>query len=153
MSRRGVLERTTFIDAPIADVFDFFSLPENLGRITPPQMRFRILRGPNRRLREGDNIQYSMRVFGIPLRWTTRIALWRDGDAFADLQESGPYRYWLHTHTFREVDGRVEMHDRVEYELPFGFLGRLFGTPLVRSQLESIFAFRAKAIHDIFPPK
>lgn len=150
MSRRAVLERTTQIAAPLSDVFDFFSAPGNLARITPPGMGFRITSGPDRRLREGDRIHYRIRILGVPLRWTTHITLWREGEAFADFQERGPYRYWQHTHTFKQVNGTVEMHDRVEYELPFGFLGRLLGAPLVRKQLDAIFAYRSKVITEIF---
>jgi ligand-binding SRPBCC domain-containing protein len=150
VTRRFVFEKTTFIDAPLADVFEFFSAPQNLGRITPPEMRFRILEGPNRRLRQDDRITYSMRIWGVPVRWRTHITLWREGEAFADLQERGPYRHWLHTHTFREKDGRVEMHDRVEYELPFGALGAIFGGWMVRRQIEAIFSFREKVIHEVF---
>lgn len=150
MSRRSILEQTTHIDAPLTDVFAFFSSPVNLARITPPDMGFRVTEGPDRALRQDDRIHYAIRVLGVPLRWTTRITLWRDGEAFTDFQERGPYRYWLHTHTFREAAGGVEMHDRVEYELPFGLLGRIFGTPIVRRQLEAIFAFRATAIREIF---
>nr|MDQ3280020.1 TIGR01777 family protein [Acidobacteriota bacterium] len=80
-------ERTTRIAAPLAAVFDFFSAPRNLGRITPPEMGFRIVEGPDRRLREGDRIRYRIRVMGVPMSWTTRITLWREGEAFADLQE------------------------------------------------------------------
>lgn len=149
MNRRR-LERTTIISAPIGDVFDFFSAPENLGRITPPAMRFQITRGPGRRLREGDQVEYSIRVLGFPVRWTTRIVLWREGDRFADLQERGPYRYWLHTHTFREVPEGVEMKDVVEYELPFGLLGSVFGGWLVRRQLDGIFEFRETVVRSIF---
>jgi ligand-binding SRPBCC domain-containing protein len=151
LRRRSILERTTVIAAPLADVFEFFSAPENLGRITPPSMQFRITSGPNRRLREGDRIEYAIRVFGLlPMKWTTHITLWREGEVFADTQERGPYRHWHHTHTFRVVPAGVEMQDHVEYELPFGVLGRLFGGFIVRRQLESIFAFRAKVIGDIF---
>ena len=146
MRHRYLLERTTFIDAPLPAVFDFFSLHENLQRITPPRMRFRITSSPGPRLREGDRIEYALRVFGLPMRWTTRITLWRENEVFADLQERGPYRYWLHTHTFRAKDGGVEMHDRVEYELPFGFLGRVLGAWVVRRQLEEIFDYRAKVL-------
>ena len=145
-------ERTTFIAAPVKRVFEFFEAPENLARITPPEMRFRIIDGPARNLREGDRIRYALRVFGLPIRWTTHITIWRDGEVFADLQERGPYRYWLHTHTFREVPGGVEMHDAVEYELPLGFLGRLVAGRLVARQLERIFDHRAKVIREVFPP-
>lgn len=149
MNRRR-LEHTTVIPASVGEVFEFFSAPENLGRITPPAMRFRITRGPGRRLREGDRIEYSIRIFGLPARWTTHIVLWREGEVFADLQERGPYRYWLHTHTFREVPGGVEMQDVVEYELPFGLLGRIFGGWLVRRQLDRIFDFRATVVRSLF---
>jgi len=32
--------------------------------------------------------------------------------------------------------------DEVEYELPLGALGRLFGAPIARRQLERLFAYR-----------
>ena len=143
-------ERTTHIAAPVARVFEFFSAPANLARITPPEMGFRITSGPDRPLRQGDRVQYAIRVFGFPMRWTTLITLWRDGEAFADLQERGPYKYWLHTHTFRETQQGVEMRDVVEYELPFGILGRLAGGWLVARQLEKIFDYRAKVIREVF---
>jgi ligand-binding SRPBCC domain-containing protein len=143
-------ERTTHINATVARVFEFFSAPGNLARITPPEMGFRITSGPDRPLREGDRIQYAMRVFGLPICWTTHITIWRDGEVFADLQERGPYKYWLHTHTFRETQDGVEMRDVVEYELPFGILGRLAGGWLVARQLEQIFAHRAKVIGEVF---
>lgn len=143
-------ERTTFIDAPLDVVFDFFGAPENLGHITPPSMRFRITSGPNRRLREGDRIEYSLRVFGvIPIRWRTHITVWREGEVFADLQERGPYKYWLHTHRFSEVAGGVEMHDDVNYELPFGRLGELVAGWLVRRELTRIFDFRGEVVRNL----
>jgi len=148
--RRSRFTRVTRIAAPIDEIFAFFEAPANLGRITPPSMRFRIAHGPTQRLREGDRIQYVFRIFGIPMRWTTHITLWRDGEAFADLQERGPYRYWLHTHTFRQDGAEVEMTDVVEYELPFGLLGRLVGGRLVARQLEAIFSYRASVIAEVF---
>lgn len=148
---RQQFERTTRIAAPIGEVFAFFGAPANLGRITPPEMRFEITDGPNRQLRAGDRISYRLRLMGIPIRWRTLITRWDDNVAFADLQESGPYRYWLHTHTFRDLGHEVEMHDRVEYELPLGILGRLFGGWFVRRQLEAIFDYRARVITSSFP--
>lgn len=148
---RQQFERTTRIAAPIAEVFAFFGAPANLGRITPPEMRFQIIDGPDRQLRAGDRISYRLRILGIPIAWRTLITRWDDNAAFADLQERGPYRYWLHTHTFRDLGGEVEMHDHVEYELPLGILGRIFGGWFVRRQLEAIFDYRARVITSSFP--
>jgi len=113
-------------------------------------MGFQIVEAPARAVREGDRIRYRIRVMGIPLRWTTLITRWEENVVFADLQERGPYRHWLHTHTFRAVDGGVEIGDLVEYELPLGLLGRLGGGWLVRRQLRTIFDHRAVAIAAYF---
>jgi uncharacterized protein len=148
--KRILFERTTRIHAPRAGVFRFFSEPDNLARITPPSMRFRITRGPGRTLRDGDRIEYAFRVFGLPMRWTSRIASWREGESFSDFQERGPYSYWLHTHTFRDDGDATLMHDRVEYALPLGTLGRLVGGALVRRELERVFDYRGAAVESYF---
>jgi hypothetical protein len=146
-----ILERTTILHASLADVFDFFSDARNLAHLTPPSMHFRIVSAPDRPLREGDRTRYRMRIAGIPVGWTTLITAWREHESFSDLQERGPYRYWLHTHSFRQTSPEVvEMHDRVEYELPFGPLGRLFGGWFVRRQLAAVFDYREEAIRHRF---
>jgi len=109
-------------------------------------MGFRILKAPERSLREGDRIDYQIRILGLPLRWRTLITEWDEGHAFADFQEKGPYRHWLHRHTFTEVGNEVVMHDRVDYELPLGIPGRIFGGAFVRRQIRKIFDYREGAI-------
>jgi ligand-binding SRPBCC domain-containing protein len=141
-----IFERTTVIPAPPPRVFDFFAQPENLARITPPSVHFRIVAGPSRRLREGDRIEYALRVFGLPFRWASRIEAWREGESFADVQERGPYKSWRHMHSFRAAAEGTAMHDRVEYELPFGVLGRAVAGCLVARELEKIFDFRGQAV-------
>jgi ligand-binding SRPBCC domain-containing protein len=148
--KHELFERTTLLGATIEDVFEFFSGPQNLAVITPPKMRLRVITAPSRALREGDRLEYRFSFLGVPLAWRTRITLWRDNEAFSDFQERGPYRYWLHTHTFRQVPEGVEMTDRVEYSLPFGILGRWVGGWLVRRELEKIFDYRAEAIRRAF---
>ncbi len=113
-------------------------------------MGFRIVSAPDRALREGDRIEYRVKVLGLPLRWVTLITSWRENESFSDLQEKGPYRHWLHTHSFRQSGKVVEMHDRVEYELPLGWLGQLVAGWFIRMQLNGIFDYRAQAIHAAF---
>jgi len=147
-----VLERRSVVSASLSEVFAFFSDPRNLARLTPPAMHFRIVEAPDRTLRAGDRIRYTIRLLGLPVGWTTRIASWEEGRGFSDVQEKGPYRSWRHAHGFRAVPGGVEMTDRVEYDLPWGPIGRVAHALWVRGQLRAIFDFREKAVGEIFPP-
>lgn len=143
-------ERTTSVASPVAEVFAFFSNPKNLARITPPSVGFTIVSAPERSLRAGDRIEYRIRIAGVPLTWVTLINTWDENRSFSDSQEKGPYRRWLHTHSFEEVNGRTVMLDHVDYDLPLGFLGRLFGGWFVRRQLKQIFEYREKIIKEVF---
>jgi ligand-binding SRPBCC domain-containing protein len=66
-----------------------------------------------------------------------------------DEQRQGPYALWHHEHTFRAVEGGTEVTDTVTYALPFGPLGRLAHSLLVRRQLESIFRYRSEHLPEL----
>jgi len=145
------LRRELWVPHSLPEVFDFFSRAENPVRITPPWMRFRILTPPPIQMNRGTTIAYGLRIRGIPLRWLTQIVQWDPPYAFVDLQAKGPYRYWHHTHRFSEVDGGTSIVDIVEYELPFGLLGRLVHRLRVARDLEQIFDYRARRVQSLFP--
>ena len=149
-----ILERTTIVEAPAETVWAFFSDPSNLAKITPPSMGFEIVSSPGRTLQAGDRIDYRIRIAGLPVRWRTLISEWDPPRSFTDEQEKGPYRRWIHRHTFQPTDdGRVLVTDRVDYELPLGFVGRLAGGFLVRRQLRRIFDYRTEIIRREFASK
>ncbi len=98
-------------------------------------------------MREGTLIDYRLRVRGVPLRWRTRISAWQPPHRFVDEQIRGPYRQWIHEHTFEPREGGTLARDRVRYAVPFdGLLHRLF----VRPDIEKIFHFRAEALQRRF---
>lgn len=130
-------------------VFAFFADAGNLQRITPPELRFRILSKLPMEMGEGAEIRYQLQLFGIPFRWRTRITRWDPGKSFIDFQESGPYALWEHSHYFEDVPGGTRMRDAVRYALPLGPLGEL-AHPIVRRQLDRIFGYRTAAMHEIF---
>ncbi len=144
------LSASQFVARPIDEVFDFFSRPENLGRITPASMGFEFLT-EDRDMRDGLEIRYRIRpLLGIPLTWTTKITGYEPPNRFADIQLSGPYRRWEHTHTFEAVPGGTLVHDEIEYEVPLGPLGDLANKLVVRSELRRIFGHRAETIRTVF---
>ena len=153
-SGRGthVLETSTGLPLAIRSVFDFFANAENLERITPPELAFRILTPTPIEIRAGALIEYRLRLFGVPFGWRTRISLWEPPLRFVDEQLRGPYRSWVHTHTFAESGDGTPMTDRVEYSLRSQPITHL-ALPLVRRQLDRIFRYRAGAIREILRPR
>ena len=94
------------IERPLEEVFPFFSDPHNLEAITPPWLRFRIVRATTPAITLGTEVDYRLHVHGFPLRWRSRITVWQPPLRFVDEQFSGPYRMWRHLHSF-EPDGQA----------------------------------------------
>ncbi len=144
------LIREQFVPRSRDEVFDFFGRPENLARLTPGWLGFRILTPSPIAMREGALIDYEIRLGPLPMRWRTLITCNEPPHRFVDEQLSGPYSFWHHTHTFEEVDGGTMIKDHVRYLLPFGVLGALVEKLLVRRQLRTIFGYRERVIGQMF---
>jgi ligand-binding SRPBCC domain-containing protein len=147
-SGRYTLERSQLVRAPREQVFGFFVDPRNLPAITPPWIHFKIEQLEQMPLTGGTMQEYRICWLGVPLRWETLIAEFEHGHRFTDVQTRGPYRYWRHEHIFEDAGGGTLVRDCVQYELPFGLLGRLVHALLVRRQLREIFDYRASVIEE-----
>lgn len=130
-------------------VFEFFANAENLGAITPDNLKFRILTPQPIVMAEGTLIEYRIRLWGIPLQWRTRILEWDPPHSFVDEQLRGPYKSWIHTHRFIQIDGGTVIEDEVNYTLRFGWVGAL-AAPIVRREVSRIFEFRARRVRELF---
>lgn len=146
------LERTQQLNCSIDVAWDFFSSPHNLEKITPREMGFVVLTNlESDEIYEGLVIEYTVRpLLNIPLKWKTRITQVDFQKSFTDFQEKGPYKLWNHSHYFEARENGVFMRDVVDYELPFGILGNLTHTLVVKRKLNHIFDFRYRILEELF---
>lgn len=143
------ISRRVWVPRPLIKVFPFFADAENLQRLTPPELAFRIDSRLPIAMKAGALIEYTIGLHRIPMKWRTEITSWDPPHSFEDTQLSGPYRKWVHTHRFTENAGGTIIEDRVAYALPFGFLGRIVH-PLVARQLKRIFDYRETVLIKLF---
>jgi ligand-binding SRPBCC domain-containing protein len=141
--------RQQTIARPIDDVFNFFKQPDNLEKITPSSVGFTILTPRPLKMQVGTVLDYTIKLFGLPVRWTTLISAYDPPHCFIDVATRGPYSFWHHTHMFEENDQGTIMTDEVHYALPFGIFGRLARFLWVKRQLEYIFDYRMRVICEV----
>ena len=145
-AKTSVFETEQWFPRRPEEVFSFFSDALNLELITPPWLRFKVLTVSPVEMKEGTVIDYRLKLRGIPLRWQSQITAWEPPHRFVDQQRRGPYRLWIHEHSFVESNGGTLARDRVEYSVPGGMLvQKLFVEP----ELKRIFAYRSRKMQEI----
>jgi len=141
------LRREQVLDGTPDALFAFFADARNLEALTPPLLRFRVITPEPIDMGAGTFIQYRLRLHGVPVGWKTLIQAWEPPHRFVDVQVSGPYALWHHTHELTPVgDAQTLMRDTVRYAIGFGALGDIAHRALVRRDVEAIFDFRAREI-------
>jgi len=134
--------RRSRMEASAAEVYAWHALPEALEKLTPPGEPVKIIEKTGGTER-GGRVVLEVGKWPFRQRWVAVHGDFELGRYFSDQQVSGPFAYWKHTHTFEPQGPAASiLEDRVEYALPFGFLGRWFRGWFVRRKLERLFKYR-----------
>jgi ligand-binding SRPBCC domain-containing protein len=142
-----ILEKEIWLPRSPEALFEFFGDAGNLEAITPASLRFHIITPQPIQMRVGTLIDYRLKVHGIPIRWRTEITEWDPPRRFVDTQLRGPYRQWVHEHTFTPERGGTLAKDRVQYA---ALGGELVHRWLIKPDLERIFGYRAEVLRKRF---
>ena len=135
------------------NVFSFFSNEHNLEKITPPSLSFKILNKNTDKIKAGTIINYKLKLYGIPFYWKTHISKFEENIEFIDEQKKGPYKKWVHTHTFINYGTGTLIKDYVEYKIPLGLIGNLLMGWFIKKDLKKIFTYRHQIIGEHFEKK
>jgi ligand-binding SRPBCC domain-containing protein len=142
-----LLSTSQIIAIPVEKAFSFFENPENLFEITPDWLNFRFdNKGGQSQTYQGAEFSYTIRWLAIRMNWQTTIAEYRHPEMFTDIQVKGPYDMWRHLHTFEPVPEGTLMRDFITYHIPFGLMGNILHSTIIKKQLRDIFSYRSVRI-------
>ena len=123
-------------------VFEFHEQPNALTLLSPPWESARVIQSA--KISEvGTQAIVETRILGpIKARWVAEHTLYDPPHMFEDVQVKGPFRSWRHRHIVEPVSGGAVLRDEIDYEPPFGLLGRLVAPILIQKRLQKMFDYR-----------
>jgi len=129
------------VNAPISAVAAFHSRSASMGAITPPPIIAQVHEAPAV-LSEGSVMRFTLWMGPLPLRWRARMSNVGPG-GFVDTMERGPFKVWVHQHSFVAVDDvRTEVIDSLHIEPSDNWFWWLVGRSMMLG-LPALFAYRA----------
>jgi ligand-binding SRPBCC domain-containing protein len=156
---------TQWLPYPVDFVFAFFANPSNLPKLQPTWQRARIEEielhpaqehldpNPHATIAAGRGTRVTLSFRPTPLApvrvaWVALIEDFHWNERFCDRQIEGPFRYWRQCHRVQPHESErtgepgTLVIDTVEYEVPFGLLGRFTSRVALTRVLESVFRHR-----------
>jgi ligand-binding SRPBCC domain-containing protein len=145
----AVFETVTILARPVADVFDFLAQPANLVRVSPPELRLRVVDGPQR-LHLGARITVEGRRFGLVQRIVSEVTALETNAVIVDEHREGPFRQWVHRRRLEAHASGTRMTDRIEFEAPRGLVGLVLNEAQIERDLQLVFAYRTQKLRELF---
>jgi len=148
-----IIETSVTIAAPIEAVFDFHLDTVNLGLISPPWLKTKLIRESGEgfgKIIEMEALQYNV----FPSHWLVKIEEFDRPFRLTDLMLSGPMKYFRHTRTLSQPCASLtELKDHLEYETPFGIIGKIADRVSIKKMMEEMFDYRHQKTKEILEEK
>lgn len=140
------IQITTEIKAPIETVFNN-SRDIGLHQQSASQTNEKAIAGRTSGLIEkGEMVTWKGKHFGFYLQHQSIISEMDYHTYFVDEQQKGHFKSFKHQHFFEEKNGVTIMQDILQYETPFGILGKLFDSLLLKKHLVQFLLYRNEVL-------
>lgn len=137
---------TTTMDAPVERCFDL-SRSIELHMLSTSKTNERVVDGRYSGLIEkGEHVTWEAVHFGIKQRLTTKIMEMRPYEFFSDAMVKGAFKSMYHEHIFERSRDKTIMKDIFRYEVPYGIMGTIFNTFVLKSYMRQLLEGRNKTI-------
>lgn len=97
-------------------------------------------------LREGDTVKWSVRPFLLRLTHTSLVEVSRPFSHFREVMIAGVFARYEHEHFFAVMDDGTRVRDELKFAAPFGPLGRMMETLVLRRYMTALLKRRNLAL-------
>jgi len=136
------------VNSPINRVWEFYTDIKHLEIITPVEMELKITNATSQKIMQGSEFWLEGKLMISKRRWHSVIKSIRPYQ-YLDEMLTGPLKKWRHLHQFNDINinknrKQTEVIDKVEFELPYNLVGKIF-EGYVSRRLEKFFDYRRAA--------
>jgi ligand-binding SRPBCC domain-containing protein len=139
---------TTFIAAPIERVFNL-SRSINLHKISTAQTKEDAIAGVTTGLINLDEtVTWQAKHLFKTRQHTSKITAMQTPVSFTDEMIKGDFKNFCHQHYFKTVDNGTIMIDILEFESPYGSIGKVFNAVYLKKYVEKFLLKRNAVIKE-----
>jgi len=139
---------TTFIAAPIERVFDL-SRSISLHKISSAHTNKEAISGITSGLiNKNETVTWRAKHLFKIRYFTTRISEMQSPNFFIDEMQKGDFKSLKHEHHFKKIDNGTIMIDILNFESPYGIIGKWFNKIYLKNLLQKFIVQRNIVIKD-----
>lgn len=143
----GSFSAASVFPCSLAELYDWHSRPGALERLIPPWERTTVA-ARSGGIDPGGRVTMCMHVGPVPYLWRAHHIENRPYEYFRDIQAQGPFRRWVHTHSFSAAPEGARLEDHIDYALPAQSFFPWAGKLLVEPVLSRTFRYRHATLRD-----
>lgn len=139
---------TSFIAAPIERVFDL-SRSINLHQISTASTNEKAIAGVMHGLiNKNETVTWQAKHLFKNRQFTTKVTAMQSPDFFTDEMIKGDFKTFNHEHYFKAVENGTIVIDKINFESPYGIIGKMANSIFLTSYLEKFLTKRNAVIKD-----
>ena len=139
---------TSFINAPVNRVFDL-TRSINLHQISTAHTNEKAIDGViNGLINKNETVTWQARHLFKTRRFTSKITSLEAPVFFIDEMIKGDFKNFYHEHHFKPVKNGTIMIDVLNFESPYGIIGKMFNTVFLKAYLLKFLKKRNEVIKE-----
>lgn len=139
---------TSFIAAPIERVFDL-SRSINLHQISTASTNEKAIAGVMHGLiNKNETVTWQAKHLFKNRQFTTKVTAMQSPDFFTDEMIKGDFKTFNHEHYFKAVENGTIVIDKINFESPYGIIGKMANSIFLTSYLEKFLTKKNAVIKD-----